>query len=598
MRPPVIVAVPMSVIHCRAWIDHSRSWSIVDEAVLLALALKKSSDTVAALVLSSGLHHQVVVASLARLMRFRLVEISTSGRSAAFVASTVGSSLALGGNPLPHFPQEVLQRFSFGVEHVTGSCFAAHNARIVSPGHLEDDIRQGADVRFLSAAEADAGGIPEASIARLYELIERGGDRRLLRLATRETVVLRNRYMRLRVAGGAVRNFPEGATERLRHAVLASAGVVAGGDVPVALSHAGEEVRGGHVPVRCHFDPTDIVIGGSAQSALLTSIVEKARSRLVIHSTFLDAERFQEMANLLRSAVVRGVSIDLLWGTGETADNHARNAAQAEKISDIVRADATMRGRVSMHMRTTGSHAKMLLADGDGGSWLAVVSSCNWLSTKFGPAELSVVLRHPMAVADAVDLVRGLVGRRPLADGLADELRIQVNNLRRHGREDPDGSGAAVVTLIVGQAHDAAMRVASRQATRRLLIGSAMLGSTAWTGALIPGEFAAERDGVSVTILYTRLTGPMKKRHARDLEQEAAAIGIRLLRTDNVPLHGKFVLWDNDDVIVTSLNWASASSDDEFPANEIGVHVKCPGLAASVMEQLERVFPEILSPVS
>ena len=280
MRPPVIVAVPMSVIHCRAWIDHSRSWSIVDEAVLLALALKKSSDTVAALVLSSGLHHQVVVASLARLMRFRLVEISTSGRSAAFVASTVGSSLALGGNPLPHFPQEVLQRFSFGVEHVTGSCFAAHNARIVSLGHLEDDIRQGADVRFLSAAEADAGGIPEASIARLYELIERGGDRRLLRLATRETVVLRNRYMRLRVAGGAVRNFPEGATERLRHAVLASAGVVAGGDVPVALSHAGEEVRGGHVPVQCHFDPTDIVIGGSAQSALLTSIVEKARSRL------------------------------------------------------------------------------------------------------------------------------------------------------------------------------------------------------------------------------------------------------------------------------------------------------------------------------
>jgi hypothetical protein len=69
MKPPIIVAVPMSVIHCRAWIDHSRSWSIVDEAVLLALALKKSSDTVAAIVLSSCLQHQVVAASLARLMR-------------------------------------------------------------------------------------------------------------------------------------------------------------------------------------------------------------------------------------------------------------------------------------------------------------------------------------------------------------------------------------------------------------------------------------------------------------------------------------------------------------------------------------------------
>jgi cardiolipin synthase len=118
------------------------------------------------------------------------------------------------------------------------------------------------------------------------------------------------------------------------------------------------------------------------------------------------------------------------------------------------------------------------------------------------------------------------------------------------------------------------------------------------TGALIPGEFAAERDGVSVTMLCTRLTGPMKKRHARDLEKEAAALGIRLLRTDKVPLRGKFMLWDNDDVVVTSLNWASASSDDEFPASEIGVHVKCPGLAAHVIEQLERVFPELLPPGS
>lgn len=598
MRRPVIVAVPMSVIHCRAWIDHSRSWSVIDEAVLLALALKKGSDTVATLVTSSGLMHQVVVASLARLMRFRLVEVAVGGEGAAFVASAVGSSLALGGNPLPHFPQEVLQRFSFGVEHVTNSCFAAHDARVVRSGQLEEDRRQGADVRIMPAPAPDAAGIPEASIARIYELIERGGNRRLLRLATRETVVIRDRYMRLRVAGGAVRDFPEGAAETLRRGVLASAGTAAAGDPLGAPTQAEEGARGAYAPVRCDFDPADIVIGGKAQSALLTAVVGRAASRLVIHSTFLDADRFKELAGLLKSAVARGVTIDLLWGTGETADNHARNAGEAEKISDIVRADATMRGRVTMHMRTTGSHAKMLLAGCEDGSWLAVVSSCNWLSTKFGPAELSVVLRHPLAVADAVDLVRGLVGRRPLADGLADELRIQANDLHRDGRAARGGAGTATVSLIAGQAHDAAMRAASGQAMRRLLIGSAMLGSTARTGALMPGEFAAERDGVSVTMLYTRLTGPMKKRHARELEREAATRAVRLLQTDKVPLHGKFVLWDDDDVIVTSLNWASASSDDGFPASEIGVHVSCPGLAVTVAEQLERIFPELLSTAS
>jgi hypothetical protein len=60
----VIVAVPMDLIQGRAWVDHSRGWSIVDEAVLLGLALQKGGATIAAVVQSSRLPHQVVVASL------------------------------------------------------------------------------------------------------------------------------------------------------------------------------------------------------------------------------------------------------------------------------------------------------------------------------------------------------------------------------------------------------------------------------------------------------------------------------------------------------------------------------------------------------
>jgi len=594
MSDPVIIAVPMSVIHCRAWIDHSRSWSIIDETILLALALNRGGNTVGAIVLSSGLPHQVVVASLARLMRFRLVEISIIAGTAAFVASSLGSSLALGGRPLPHFPQEVLQRFSFGVEHVTGSCFLARDTRVARSGSLEDDRHQGADVRVLPADGADIGSVPDSSIARVYDLIERGGERRLLRLATRETVVLRDRFMRLRVSGGGIRHFPEGASHALRRIVLKHAGAGSGNDMGSAPTPGAPECRDLHVPVPCDFDPSDIVIGGSAQSALLSAIIEGAKSRLVIHSTFLDNARFLALIDRLRNAVAKGVTVDLLWGTGETADNHARNAAEAEKISAIIRADAAMRGRVNMHMRTTGSHSKILLADTENGNWIAVVSSCNWLSTRFGPAELSVVLRHPLAVAEVVELLQRMVGRRPLADALADELRIQANDLRRSG----GGAlgGLAVIPLIVGQAHDAAMREASGRAARRLVIGSNRLGSTAWTGALIPGELAAEREGVSVTVLYKQPSGPIRKTHMRALEQKAASLRIRLLQTRKIPLHGKFVIWDDDDIVVTSLNWASASTDDEFPASEIGVHVKCHGLAARVMEQLEVIFPELLPP--
>ena len=81
---------------------------------------------------------------------------------------------------------------------------------------------------------------------------------------------------------------------------------------------------------------------------------------------------------------------------------------------------------------------------------------------------------------------------------------------------------------------------------------------------IIPAEAAVERAGIEAELLYAMPTGPLKKRHARDLVVEAAGNGIRLARVDRPPLHAKFVTWDSDDVVVTSLNWGSAMGDVDF----------------------------------
>ena len=208
MKRPVIVAVPVTQIHCRAYMDHSRDWSVIEEAVLLMLALVKDASRVEDIVASAGLRHQIVVAALSRLMRFRLVEISTNDGGTAFVASQVGRSLALDGRPLPRLPQEVMQRFSFGVDLVCGSCFDAYDRADFPRGAIEAERQQGADVRILDTTGGGEPSISESSTSTLYNLIERGGERRLLRLATNETVFLRNRCMRLTVSGTTVRHFP------------------------------------------------------------------------------------------------------------------------------------------------------------------------------------------------------------------------------------------------------------------------------------------------------------------------------------------------------------------------------------------------------
>jgi cardiolipin synthase len=79
----------------------------------------------------------------------------------------------------------------------------------------------------------------------------------------------------------------------------------------------------------------------------------------------------------------------------------------------------------------------------------------------------------------------------------------------------------------------------------------------------------------------------------RALEEEADENGLILRRTRKPPLHGKFVAWDNNDVVITSLNWASAASDPDFPWGDIGVHINCSGIADELVARLEAVLPEL-----
>ena len=82
-----------------------------------------------------------------------------------------------------------------------------------------------------------------------------------------------------------------------------------------------------------------------------------------------------------------------------------------------------------------------------------------------------------------------------------------------------------------------------------------------------------------------------KNRHAKALAEQARLNGLTLTRTKKVTLHGKFVAWDNDDLIVTSLNWASASADPDFPSDVTAVQIQASGIATDALDHLEKIFP-------
>lgn len=583
----MLIALPCYRVSAKVGIDKGRAWSVVDELILWATSLQ--SRSIAQLATDAGLHRRLVVASIARLMRFRLVELTVQGQGATFRASDYGREVVVSGAPLPFFPTRETKRVSFVIERATGSFFPQAQVRLVSANglkHVGDS-----DLRVVNVEGGGPSMTHDANFTRLSQIAARGWEEQLA-LVDGRTASVRAEFMLVKVIDGVARNIPDSATETFRRIIDSAASQPAGtGQMSVQYGGAKPEAEPAPGVYSCDFDPNDLVIGGSAQRACLEEFLEAADTRAIIHSTFLDHNRFKDLFPLIRRACMRGVTFDLLWGAETLEEEETKNSAEAVEIAKLVRQDRDVARRFHIHMRSTGSHAKLLLIDTPDGTWRAAVGSCNWLSSPFRAVELTVVLRDPRIVADVVTAVQRLVGRRGLSDDIANEMALTAKDLRRFDSRE----GPAQLSLIMGSRHDSLMRNASGLARDRLLVGCHRLGSTARPGVVMQAEAAADRGQVDVTLLYTRPSGPLKNRHARKLAEEAAENGVRLVRAGEIPLHGKFVAWDRDDIAVTSLNWASAATDDDFPQSDIGVHVKTSGIADSANQRLEAIFPELLS---
>jgi cardiolipin synthase A/B len=583
----ILIAIPVYRIACRVAIAKGRGWSVIEELVLWAMT--RQAKSLLTLATDTGLPQQIVTAAVSRLMRFRLVEVSI-GRDAAFKASDYGFKAISSGKPLPFFPTRINKKANFVIECVSGEFFQTRDVSVMSPIRLDQERENGAEIRTVSVEGGGPSISFEANLSRLSEISASGWNEEVASVDTRTALCRDDEFMIVRVVDGNPRGLPERAGEKLRKLVAEAAALPPGtGEIKVGYNGPRDRFDDRPIARACTFDFNDLIIGGSEQRNWFLALLKRVERRVIIHSTFLDAKKFEALVEPIRVACARGVVFDLLWGDDVNDDDtENKNAKAAIAIMGIVRNDPGLHGKVRIHMLTTGSHAKLVLADTDDG-WVAAVGSCNWLSTPFNAVELSVVLRENSIVGDVMVALQRMVGRRGLSDSIAAEMAQTSRDLYRA----PSAGGLDRLALIVGEQHDAVIRSASSDARHRFFVGSNRLGSTARPGALMQGEVAASRPGVEATVLYTQTAGPLKNRHARGLAEEAKANGLSLIKTNKIPLHGKVVAWDDDDVVVTSLNWASSSANPDFPWNDIGIHIHAPGVGGAALDRLITIFREL-----
>ena len=566
-----------AVIVERVW-----GWSPVEEAILLAFLKKPGSSVDVAHELKIPI--QVAKSAVTRLMQHGLLELRLSP-SPALGVTEPGGAFVYEGMPLPERSEMRRVGISAVYEPFAHSVLPRRDTGFQRYRKSEDgDVTltipsEGEGVYINSTFETYARRFAEGRL-RVGETVH-STDADTSRVAMGMMV-----FPLSDIRDGV---FPPDATDTFKR-VLQDA---AEGRTPrkkKARSQSLCATEGARVETK--FRPDQIVAGGTAHLDRFIAIVETARSDVIVLSTWVALQDDQvgrtnkeRLWQALERAVSRGVHCHLFHGAPAEEQKHA------EALNELrvrLLKHANHRACVNVHLKTRDTHAKFLAADDGGGGATVVIGSCNWLQTPYYSFELSLELCDGAAAACGLSLLAETLAVHPGASRTVDVLQRlagHVGKLRsstfalREGNADEVGA-----TLRVLRAHEHlhVLRTATRDAGKRIICGTNRLGAPMEPALFDPLREAQDRV-MDRRILYGVPSKPIRKRHIRDAE--ALEGGVYAVPISNPTLHGKFFLWDGDDIVITSMNLGSKQADPLKPMDEIGLHIHAPG-AANILYQI------------
>lgn len=570
----------------RVIVQRTWGWSPIEELVLLHL--DGSPGTIESVKARFGLNTQIVGATLSRLMRFGLVELRTSPVP-LLCTSALGQQFIRSGQPLPERSADREVPISLVYERVGRSVFRRRDVDLMPERAIES-----ADyaVRFARDEPNVTDETMALQVGRFMAGTLRPGE--WMRGVRAVNSVLRRGYVRLELDD--VRNgvFPKGASDELVAALRTT--LVTGSLPPLAA-----EPQAPPPPIETNFDAGGFLLGSPDHVDQFVGIVDGAAQDVFVLSTFVAAqadERGREhrdrILDALSRAISRGVRCHLFFGT--SLDEDAKHALAMEEIRIRLSAGGLTRGFLHVHRDPVRSHAKFLAADDGSSGAVVIVGSCNWLSSPFLAVDPSVILTEARAAAAGLDVLRFIIASLPDASRSREYLRFMAAELRRSSEvvelRRPQSSPPAKANLSIVHAgdHDPLLRKAAHEAKSRFVCCTNRLGAPMVPALFMPAEVAGRRLG-DVRVLYSRQTGPTKRRHVAEQRQRLHGI-VEVIGVREPQLHCKFLLWDEDDVVVSTLNWGSQSGRVDDPLDEIGIHVRGPGLATALLCRIERLLLE------
>jgi len=137
---------------------------------------------------------------------------------------------------------------------------------------------------------------------------------------------------------------------------------------------------------------------------------------------------------------------------------------------------------------------------------------------------------------------------------------------------------------LADEDHYACITAARDDARRSIIVGCDLYGVAAETSVLVPMTRAAEL-GRQVRLFYRRPSRFLAEEGRVPNTEEIRVRGISLEQIPN--LHGKFLAWDGDNLVVTSFNWLSTSvANTRARGAELGIMTSGPDMRDILSKKL------------
>lgn len=574
-----IVAIPVIKDARKFHLEKGRRWSVVEHILLEALA--RDDWSIRDLTKASNLPRRMVIESVVRLMRAGWVELNQKSDRLLFSSTPMGRLLA-GRDELPPVTKVESRYVGYVVDLFSGTVFRARELPTINEEQWRER-REGRNWGEVPSFLNRENALPDIQVLA-DQLLEH--DERLTRvdINDRRPRILKSVVM---VRDDEIDCGDAKLPAQLRKAILETAKASRRSSTssiirvsPPPRTHCLRQPKAHPIAFR----KDDLILGGSNHERAIRNAVEKARHRIIIHSTFMSQKRATATLDLLRKSIQRGVLIDILWGQSSTKRgvNSTRQAAIA--LQELLQTEG-LQDRVRVHSSSTRSHAKLILSDlGEPNHFQAILGSCNWLSSDFGSYDVSVKLREPALVADLAYDMAEIARPR---DGQIPDLSVELVRLGPSLITSIDNAKRGSAKIVDAPSHAGILADARELAMQRILLLSHRLDVAA-KPALTAVAAAAQKGGASqLDAIYTRPGDQVSEAEAQALENWAGDKGIKLRRS-KLKMHGKVLAWDDNHLLVSSLNLLSADPVDGDPRQELGVLIEHPNVARGFIDEFER----------